>query len=107
MKRFLLAIIAASVMFSVCSSAFSKDPCQSLVCMMGKVQGGITDNGSFRDGCTQGISDFLSILKTHHGHIDFAATPKARRDYLSSCPGAAGDASAIDSIISEFGDATL
>jgi len=107
MKRYLLATIAASIAFSVCYSAFAKDPCQSLICMMGKVQGGITGNGSIRDGCAQGISDFLSIVKTHHGHIDLTATSKARQDYLSSCPGADGDASGINSIVSRFGSATF
>ncbi|SAL80242.1 conjugal transfer protein [Caballeronia telluris] len=106
MKRYSLAIIAASVTFSV-SSPVLADPCQSLICMMGKVQGGVAGNGSVQDGCAQGISDFLSIVKTRHGHIDLTATPKARKDYLNLCPGAAGNPSDIDSIISKFGNATL
>lgn len=107
MNRYIVANIAAIAALSASSVAFAKDPCQSLICMVGKVQGGIAGNGSSDDGCSQGISDFLSIVKTHHGHMDLTATPNARRDYLNSCPGAAADAPAVDSVISKFGNATL
>lgn len=107
MKPYISAIIAVSVTFSVCFPACAKDPCQSLICMMGKVQGGISGNGSSEDGCSKGISDFLSIVKTHNGHMDLTATPNARKDYLNSCSGAAADAPAVNSIISRFGNATL
>lgn len=101
------AIIAAITLSAAYSSVYAKDPCQSLICMMGKVQGGVSGNGSSKDGCAQGISDFLTIIETHHGHMDLSATPNARRDYLNSCPGASADTNSINSIISQFGTATL
>ncbi|WP_175982999.1 TrbM/KikA/MpfK family conjugal transfer protein [Caballeronia zhejiangensis] len=107
MSRYMVANFAAIAVFSTSSVAFAKDPCQSLICMVGKVQGGIAGNGSSGDGCSQGINDFLSIVRTHHGHMDLTATPNARRDYLNSCPGAAADAPAVESVISKFGNATL
>ncbi|SAL82297.1 hypothetical protein AWB74_06220 [Caballeronia arvi] len=107
MTRYKSAIITIFAAFSVCSSAFAKDPCQSLICMVGKVQGGIAGNGSAQDGCSQSVSDFLSIIKMHNGHMDLIATPNARKDYLNSCPGAGADASGVDSVISKFGNATL
>jgi len=75
--------------------------------MMGKVQGGVSGNGSSKDGCAQGISDFETIIETHHGHMDMSATPVARRNYLNSCPGASADSEAINAIISQFGNSTL
>ncbi|KVX69105.1 hypothetical protein WT34_24325 [Burkholderia stagnalis] len=105
MRRYILANITLALLFS--NAAFAKDPCQSLICMMGKVQGGVSGNGSSKDGCGQAISDFESIIKTRHGHIDESATPIARRDYLNSCPGADSNASAINAIISKFGNTTL
>lgn len=107
MRRYIVASITSLTIVSAFSSAFAKDPCQSLICMMGKVQGGVTGNGSNQDGCAPGIQDFLSIVKKHNGHLDLTATPKARRDYLNSCRGAATDSSSVDSIISNFGNATL
>jgi len=101
------AIITAVALLSAYSSAYAKDPCQSLICMMGKVQGGVSGNGSSKDGCGQGISDFESIIETRHGHLDESATPIARRNYLNSCPGASADSEAINAIISQFGNATL
>ncbi|SAL07210.1 hypothetical protein AWB78_08475 [Caballeronia calidae] len=107
MNGYLVVNVAAIVALSTSSVAFAKDPCRSLICMAGKVQGGVAGNGSSDGGCSQGISDFLSIIKTHNGHMDLTATSKARRDYLNSCPGAAADASSVDSVISKFGSATL
>ncbi|SAL78487.1 hypothetical protein AWB67_05270 [Caballeronia terrestris] len=107
MTRYLTVNIAALVALCAPFAALAKDPCQSLICMAGKVQGGIHGNGNSQDGCSQGIGDFLSIIETHNGHMDLTATPKARRDYLNSCPGAAADASAVDSVISKFGNSTL
>ena len=101
------ALIVGVTLLSAGSAAYAKDPCQSLMCMMGKVQGGISGNGSSKDGCAEGISDFMSIIKTHNGHMDLSATPTARRDYLNSCPGASANAGPIDSIISQFGNATM
>jgi hypothetical protein len=89
--------LAASV---AASPVFAKDPCASLICMAGQVQ------GSGGQGCDGAISDFLSIVQYHHGHIDYNATPNARRDYLNSCPGASENTSNVDSIISAFGGAT-
>jgi hypothetical protein len=107
MKLFIAVNISAIAALSISSIAFAKDPCQSLICMAGKVQGGVVGNGGSQGGCSRGIGDFLSIIKTHNGHMDLTATPNARRDYLNSCPGAAADASVVDSIISKFGNTTL
>lgn len=105
--RYITVNITAAALLFVANGAYAKDPCASLMCMMGKVQGGVSGNGSSQDGCAQGVSDFESIIKTRHGHIDESATPIARRDYLNSCPGASANSTAIDAIISQFGNATL
>ncbi|WP_150778008.1 hypothetical protein [Pandoraea sputorum] len=100
------AVIAIAI-FASASAGCAKDPCQSLLCMTGKVQGGVIGNGSIKDGCAQGIADFASIIKMRDGRMDRAATADARRAYLNSCGDAASNAAAIDEIISRFGTATL
>jgi len=79
--------------------AFAKDPCPSLVCMAGKLQG-----SSGGDTCAGPISDYFSIISYHNGHIDLSATPKDRLDYLKQCPG--GDPVLMQSINAVFGSAT-
>ena len=91
-----------SVVTSVVAPPVSaKDACASLLCMAGEVAG--SSGGS---SCNAPINDFLSIVEYRHGHLDYSATPKARKDYLNSCPGSSQDTSSIDSIISAFGSAT-
>lgn len=101
------SVIGAIVLSSTCTFACARDPCQSLICMIGKVEGAVSGNGSSDDGCSQGISDFESIMQIRHGHIDMSATPILRRNYLDGCAGSAVNAAAINAIISQFGNATL
>lgn len=103
--KFISALLAASVAISASSTALAKDPCQSLLCMAGMVQGSV--KGNSQDGCASGVSDFMSIVKMHHGHMDYTATPGARQSYLNSCSGAGDNAALIGTIISKFGNATL
>src|SRR5260370_8200549 len=85
--------LAASV---AASPVFAKDPCASLICMAGQVQ------GSGGQGCDGAISDFLFIVQYRHGHIDYNATPNARRDHLNSFPGPSGKTSTVASTTSRF-----
>jgi hypothetical protein len=94
----LFVSIAAAV---VTPPVFAKDACASLLCMAGEAAG---SGGGSR--CDKPIKDFLSIVEYRHGHVDYNATPSARRDYLNSCPGSNQDTSNIDSIISAFGSVT-
>ncbi|RQR22928.1 IncN plasmid KikA protein [Burkholderia sp. Bp9143] len=74
-------------------------PCDSLVCMTGKAMG-----QSGGDNCNKPISDFLSIKKFHHGHLDLSATSDARRQFLNECPDAnQSNAGNVDQVISLFG----
>lgn len=104
--KFLTLAAGLSILF-LGSTAYAKDPCASLLCMMGKVQGGVAGSGSSADGCASPISDFMTIIERHHGHLDSSATETARRTYLNSCSGAGENTSAIDAIISAFGTSTL
>lgn len=97
----ILAISVCAAMTVGASPVFAKDPCASLLCMAGEVTG----SGGGKS-CSQPVSDFLSIIEYHHGHIDYNATPTAREAYLNSCPGSSQDTSSISSIISKFGSAT-
>jgi hypothetical protein len=49
---------------------------------LGKVQGNTTG-----DGCNESILEFMSIIRTRHGHLDYSATRSARRQFLDECSG--------------------
>ncbi|KAF1008125.1 MAG: TrbM/KikA/MpfK family conjugal transfer protein (plasmid) [Burkholderia sp.] len=99
-KRLVLAALLAGTLAA--GSAYAS-PCDSFMCMAGKVQGGAGSS------CNSAINDFFGIIKWHHGHLDKGATSDARRSFLKQCPGTDQPANAamIDTIISQFGAVQL
>src|SRR5690349_11087765 len=83
----------------VMSGGVHAGPCESFMCMAGKLQGGAGSS------CDDAIHDIFSIVRWHHGHFLRSATSDARRAFLNQCPGTSdsGNASTVDAIIEQFG----
>ncbi len=75
-----LCFLSTFVFFA--ASAAYADPCQTLLCMAGKLQG--QSGGS---DCSQPIADYFNILVFgRHDSFNPSATATARLNYLNSCP---------------------
>lgn len=99
MKKKALSFLLALMLSASLSAAAWASPCDTLVCMTGKVTG-----QSGGDGCHQAIKDFFSIRREHRGHFDPDPTSNARRQFLDQCPDAQqANASNVDQIIGLFG----
>lgn len=74
-------ISATLLSLAVISSAHAKDPCETLLCMAGKLQGkGVVD------GCDGPVADFFDIVKKKHGKFRPDETQDARREFVNECP---------------------
>lgn len=73
--------IVSTISFPSVSEA--KDPCESVICLAGKLQG-----GSGGSSCSGPISDYFSIVKFKKGRFKENWTKSARGAYLNSCAGA-------------------
>jgi hypothetical protein len=61
--------------------ARAADPCESLLCMAGKLQG-----QSGGDACSAPIGDYFAIMKFgRHGRFNPSKTAAARLNFLTSC----------------------
>lgn len=97
-KKALASVLALMLGASVPAAAWAA-PCETLVCMMGKVAG-----QSGGDSCDQPIKDFFSIKRYHRGHLDLGPTSDERRKFLNQCPDEQHkNSGAVDQIISLFG----
>lgn len=65
--------------------AHAKDPCKTVLCMWGKLQGAGTVSN-----CGGAVSDYFSIIKKRKGKIRWGSTANARQSFLDSCPAADG-----------------
>jgi TrbM len=82
MKKLIVATLLISLF---AAPAHAKDPCSSVLCMAGLLQG-----TSVVDGCKGFVKDYFNIIKfNNHGGISLNKTFKARGSFLSKC-GAAG-----------------
>lgn len=78
-RRYFLSLVLLLAASPACA-----DPCETLLCMAGKVQG--QSGGS---ACTQPIADYFSIeVFGRHHSFNPGATAAARLNYLNSCPNA-------------------
>ena len=79
MYRFHLILLCVSL---VAGSAHAADPCQTLLCMAGKLQG-----QSGGGNCDAPISDYFSIVEFEkRGRFDAGKTATARLNFLHRCP---------------------
>ena len=75
-----VSVVCIAITFTA-NAAFAGNPCNSLLCMAGKLQG---QNGG--SDCNQPIADYLSILKFgKHGRFSPGNTATARLNFLNSC----------------------
>lgn len=82
--------------FTVALPAHAKDPCATVLCMWGKLQGaGVVDN------CSGPVADYFDIVKKKKGKIKLSQTADARQSFLNSCPTA--DNKATKKINAKFG----
>lgn len=80
MTRIRLSIIFLFIIFT--TSAAQANPCETLLCMAGKLQG--QSGGS---ACSQPISDYFSIIRYgKRWRFSPGATAAARLNLLNSCP---------------------
>ncbi|MGC6373694.1 TrbM/KikA/MpfK family conjugal transfer protein [Pseudomonas sp. S2.OTC.A_B10] len=81
MRKIINASLIAVVLTTQATSAFAKDPCETVLCMAGMLQGkGVVT------GCDGPVSDFFDIVKTKHGEFRPDETQNARREFVNSCP---------------------
>lgn len=72
---------------AVTRTAYASDPCATLLCMAGKLQG--QPGGS---ACSDSIGDYFSIVKfKKRAKFDPGQTASARLSFLTSCPGSRAD----------------
>jgi hypothetical protein len=94
-----LAPVLALLLGAFVSAPVMASPCDTLICMTGKVLG-----QSGGDSCDQPIKDFFAIKRYHHGHLDLGPTSDARRQFLDQCPdGQQQNAGNVDQVINIFG----
>ena len=87
--------LAVAVALSACfvTPAFASDPCESLMCMFGMM------NGQNSDQCQQAEADYFSIVQWNKGNVDYDATSSARQQFLQSCPSdSGGNSSQVNSV---------
>lgn len=81
--------IPLTLIFLTTTPVYAKDPCATVLCMAGMLQGsGIVSN------CSKPVKDYFSIIKYKHGGISWSRTVKSRGKFLNKCPSAgnwAGD----------------
>lgn len=80
MKRIRIYFLSIFLIFT--ASAAQANPCETLLCMAGKLSG--QSGGS---ACSQPISDYFGIIRYgKHWRFSPGATAAARLNLLNSCP---------------------
>ncbi|MBK5010199.1 hypothetical protein IAE33_002059 [Pseudomonas sp. S60] len=86
-KRSSTALLAAALAFMLAGPAQAGDPCETVLCMFGKLKGaGVVEN------CDGPVADYFNIVKKKKGKIRLDRTADARQSFLDSCPDADPDA---------------
>ncbi|MBD8829019.1 TrbM/KikA/MpfK family conjugal transfer protein [Pseudomonas sp. CFBP 13602] len=81
MTKLFSGCVFAFLLTAHASSAFAKDPCETVLCMAGMLQGkGVVT------GCDGPVADFFDIVKKKHGSFRPDATQNARRQFVNQCP---------------------
>lgn len=81
MKKIISASLVVLAMATQATPALAKDPCKTVLCMAGMLQGkGVVT------GCDSAVKDFFDIVKKKKGKFKPDATQDARRQFLNQCP---------------------
>jgi len=94
-SKITIAFVFSSLTLFASIPAHAKDPCETVLCMYGKLKGANPSE------CSSAVSDYFSILKKKHGSIRWGKTFTARQQFLDSCPSA--DRGITTKINSKFG----
>lgn len=81
MKKIISASVVAFVVATQATWVFAKDPCETVLCMAGMLNGQVK-----AEGCDGPVADFFSIVKKKHGEFKPDATQDARREFVNQCP---------------------
>jgi len=86
MKSLRLCFLSVLVVFTA-SVAHASNPCESVLCMAGKVEG--QSGGA---SCSGPIADYFNIVEYgKHGKFSPSSTAAARLNFLNSCGSGAGN----------------
>ena len=86
MKIVRLYVLSVMLIFTA-SAANASNPCESVLCMAGKVEGQ-TGGGA----CSGPIADYFSIVEYgKHGKFSPSSTASARLNFLNSCGSGVGN----------------
>lgn len=86
----IMSALSISLVF-LTTPAHAKDPCATVLCMAGMVQGkGVVS------GCSGPVKDYFSITKRKKGKFSSSRTSSARGSFLNSCSNNSGWASKIN-----------
>jgi len=77
MKKSLLVLV---VLMVSAQPSYAKDPCESVLCLAGMLQG-----AGKVSGCSGAVSDYFNIRKFKRGKFKAGRTSRARGGYLDSC----------------------
>ena len=95
-KLLLLSILVLSA-FSM--PAYASDPCASLLCLAGKLQG-----QAGGDSCSVPISDYFGIVVYgRHDKFNASGTSSARNSYIGQCNDGGTNQSVKNDISSAYG----
>jgi hypothetical protein len=96
MKKMPVLLITASLLFS--ASAFADDPCETALCLWGKLQ-----NGAAPVGCSDAEKAFFSKIAKKHGSFLPNHTFDMRKQFLYGCPANTVPREFLDKILNRFG----
>ena len=99
MNKYITASLIALAITTQATPAIAKDPCETVLCMAGMLQG----KGTVA-GCDGPVKDFFDIVKKKKGKFKPDATQDARRQFVNQCP--AGDGWG-DKIADKYGKVRL
>lgn len=81
MRKIFSASLIAIALAAQTTPVFAKDPCETVLCMAGVLQG----KGTVA-GCDGPVADFYDIEVKKHGKFKPGATEDARRQFVNQCP---------------------
>lgn len=81
MKKIISSSVFAIALAIQVTPAFAKDPCETVLCMAGMLQG-----KNIVTGCDGPVADFFDIVKKKKGKFKPDATQDARREFVNQCP---------------------
>ena len=97
-----IRLCCLSIFLVFAANKANANPCESLLCMAGKLQG--QSGGA---ACSKPISDYFSIIQYgKHWRFNPGRTAAARFNYLNSCP-SSGASNLLMQINAVYGTALL